>query len=223
MLLQIKSVISINQARNQPSPFLEVPFTRFSVTQRVENNYPQLENVQDKPRSRWSLRELSSSVWEQANKNPDLHYFVVWEKASLAQQGGRCIPCVIPHLGWFLVTAKLIGLKTLQTASNWEYQTWEWGFVAAADSLMTCFCRGFGCPCPSLLPGILELAFPFITSGIIPPLLVLPTPLPGSGLQCFPGSIAPVCFVTESFRCLCTAPSWQPCKLMAMPRWCLRF
>lgn len=52
MLLQIKSVISINQARNQPSPFLEVPSTRFSVTQRVENNYPQLENVQDKPRSR---------------------------------------------------------------------------------------------------------------------------------------------------------------------------
>lgn len=52
MLLQISLVIFINQARNQFSPFLEVSFTRFSVTQRVENNYLQLKNMQDNPRSR---------------------------------------------------------------------------------------------------------------------------------------------------------------------------
>lgn len=44
MLLQISLVIFINQARNQFSPFLEVSFTMFSVTQKVENNYLQLKN-----------------------------------------------------------------------------------------------------------------------------------------------------------------------------------
>lgn len=52
MLLQISLVVFINQARNQSSPFLEVSFTRFSITQRVENNYPHLKDMQDKPRSR---------------------------------------------------------------------------------------------------------------------------------------------------------------------------
>jgi len=52
MLLEISLVIFINQAGNQSSPFLEVSFTRFSVTHRVENNYLQLKNMQDKPRSR---------------------------------------------------------------------------------------------------------------------------------------------------------------------------
>lgn len=59
MLSQISLALCINQARNQHALLLEVSSIRFSVRQRVENNYLQLKKVRDKPRSRQSSGDLA--------------------------------------------------------------------------------------------------------------------------------------------------------------------
>lgn len=178
MLLQISLVIFVNQARNQSSSFLEVSFTRFSVTQRVENNYLQLKNRQDKPRSRWSSRDLSLATLRQVENRliKILTFNILLSKRNwtLFSKGEGYIPLVIPHegresQGWFWVTAKFVELKPLQMVRFRYlagYKSWEEGLVADASSFMTClpwYWLSLSRFCYWKLPWILALAFLFNT------------------------------------------------------------
>lgn len=120
MLLQFSRLSTLIK---QSAPFSESPFTRHSVTQRVENNYLQLKSMRDKSRSRWSSGDLSLATlrWVQARLIKILTAAVVLSKRSwplLSSEEGSVPPAIAFEgraTAMLLVTVKFVVLKTLQT------------------------------------------------------------------------------------------------------------
>lgn len=132
MLSQISLALCINQARNQHALLLEVSSIRFSVRQRVENNYLQLKKLRDKSRSRQSSGDLALAtsrwVWMRYKPGPSLLGCV--GEQNLVEQSwrdqGSMPPAWAESQQWFRGTVRSDELKNPQVIHCGEAQQRVW-------------------------------------------------------------------------------------------------